>query len=438
MRSGGACFASHSFEMLELIERDRFNLNSHIDEPAWVGPSYLGALLDQVGATSMRAFASELTPALQCETEGYSVFVVRATGTPNPLHTSPADELARTLPSAAAASSGAVESSPVLGNDSEEDADLQAALRASMAQTHIGGSAAEAGPSAGSSRAAGGSASGSGRPPHGTRRARSVELGSDDELRGGLGMGDSGPETDAHVDALAPSRQRARLLPQSLPHASGARNRRRASRARQGRDEQSGASRETAISLESDEDEGASQDGTASAHRSPFLNPVLAGAALDGIEDLDDDDDEIAFHSLENSDEERDAPVPSGPRRDRTYDDEDADLQRALAASMRDAGGFEEDGFAFTGSSRQQQPERTPPPADVDRITKLRAEAKRQEAQAQEDADRKARGLPTRAEEERKAASGSGAEDSSDEEDEPAEVLSPDEIRRRRLARFGA
>lgn len=424
----------------------------------------------------------------------------------NVLTTNTADELAATLPPASQAGSGLSLDAASLGlrpsaigssnnrftasrtGAEDEEADLHAALRASLADTRLSSAEAEAAvpaTPAGSSHLASGSVVAP-PAPRGTRRARSGNSASDEEIA----------ETDAHVDAMAPSRQRQRANnrptasssssfgpavtatrglatgsrgPLFLPSASG--GRRRASRVAAGLEEDdallarsAGASRDDAIPL--DDESGSESDGVQPASsrpsgsnviaiddddddddddeqdesvlaargqpRSPFLNPVM-GASIDS--DVEED-----FLSASSGDEvqEVDSWAPAaaaGPPQDRMYDDEDADLQRALAASMRDAeGGGDWPEFAGFGAQPSQGRERSRTPDDVGRIAKMREEAKRKEREEREEAERIARGeAPSRKETKEKA----GGEDD-DSDDEEAEVLSPEEIRRRRLARFGA
>ncbi|CEH16285.1 Ataxin 3/Josephin [Ceraceosorus bombacis] len=538
-----------------------FNLNSCIDAPAWVGPSYLGALLDQA------------------ESEGYSVFAIVAAedAVGVPLSTSPADEVAQTLPSADvvlasnASSPSAItkqaqglrpnsEGGPSVSSASrdtfEEDAELQAALRASMLDASEGD-----GPASVSVDTA--STSQSPAAPRGTRRNRSINSASEEE--GGV----SQDETDEHVDEIAPSRRRFRaddtlrsssstLLAPTDSAARPSTSNRRPSRAdqkdkaaRQGEtsraaidhDEQElmrameaslgamtgnqqtvaqnftssstgtsasasrptraidiggagvrgnggrrrrargGGGREDPIAIGSDGEEDEEEVIISRSNpRSPFLDPLLAAASRDDedVADLDDDedegdddagplsnperrqlgvgeeeDDEDAFHSLSEGSEgfeEVSASAwararPAGPSTNRTYDDEDADLQRALAASMRDVegGGDDVDWSAFEwqddGGVSTRRQERPSTPEDVGRIRRLREEAKKKAEEEKEDEERRQRGEATRAELAERAAKEAlegakgGKEDDDSEEEE--EQLSPQEMRARRMARFG-
>ncbi|KAK0535300.1 hypothetical protein OC835_002412 [Tilletia horrida] len=170
-----------------------------------------------------------------------------------------------------------------------------------------------------------------------------------------------------------------------------------------------------------------------------------------------------------------------GTHAGRNYDDEDEALQAALAASLADAEapggsgsggghqrrldqstsslpeGYDPDAFeaqadAAAIAAAMRSP--TPPPQDVERIARMREEARRKEQEERERAERRARGEevpsppppPTSAAKKRDAdASDEDDDDDDDEEDEdeegqdsPEEVISAEEMRRRRLARFNA
>ncbi|KAH9961292.1 Josephin-domain-containing protein [Russula dissimulans] len=94
-----------------------FNLNSSRDRPEWVGETYLGILLRQA------------------EADGYSTFVVVPTDSDHPLPQTEADVIAASL--SQSASSGAQYSStsrspPSAAGLEDEDLQLQAALQASL------------------------------------------------------------------------------------------------------------------------------------------------------------------------------------------------------------------------------------------------------------------------------------------------------------------
>lgn len=509
---------SHWFTIRSFTGGYWFNLNSFLEKPSWVGPSYLGALL---GAA---------------ESEGYSVFVaVQAESTRGDFHNSIADECAATLSPASfaggqgaanevtdssaqglkptsAAGVSAMDISKGQGSTAiaDDDADLQAALRASLADADSRMAALSGGESS---------------------RLHSPTIAGQRRTRGGMlrdleiatGASNQDEETDDQVDAIAPSRRRARGLgssatasasssfrgsPYILPTASG--GRRRASRQvseegesasfRLRRQRDAGATLDQAISVDyededgqsnhmgstdisltgdaieiADDDEFEQMQAAASAPRSPFLNPALIRSG--GSTNSDDD-----FHSLSSGDEDAnlgeswvqgdiDVVRRQAMMQNRAYDDEDAQFQAALAASMREAGTqsttqatpgaghtFEDDLAAaswineedsraireaqasFNSMIRQaSNRSNTPPPADVERIARMRAEAKRK---AEEEETARLRGETAAALGQREASPTSkeqGAEEEEqDSSDEDETTLSPEEIRRARLARFNA
>lgn len=459
-------------------------MNSFLEQPSWVGPSYLGALLDAA------------------EREGYSVFVVRAAENSRAVfQSSVADECAATLPHASVEGNGgpvteqglrpklAFTSSSTNTNvkhtgQDDEEADLQAALRASMAGADLGSSS---GTGASSSRV---------QSPTvvGQRRFRGGNSRQEDSFE------EDEEETDAHVDAIAPSRRRARGLgpgegsslvttrgmgvPYILPTASG--GRRRASRLQNDEDERASSSRaarafrrpsgsnQHPISVDDDDDSSSgrlNQEGeeiddvddfeelnmATSAPRSPFLNPALVN--IEGSGNNTDDD----FHSISsgegNLEESWIAADAAAIQRqalinDRSYDDEDAQLQAALAASMRESEGSggsnsipttadwisEEDSKAireaqmasWTTMARQGS-DQGPTPADVAKIARMRAEARQKAEDERMGITSQKVGMDS------STKTGHQQNDDENEDDEDtAPQMSPEEMRRARLARFGA
>ncbi|PWN54167.1 Josephin-domain-containing protein [Violaceomyces palustris] len=539
---------SHWFTIRAFGSKGNFwyNLNSFLPQPSWVGKNYLGSLLHAA------------------ETEGYSVFVVHPSpgSVASALNSSSADEMADTLPPPGTTSSASA-SAPLasqglrpnatsshfasIAGVRDEEAELEAALRASLANSRA--------PPSASSSTSGHWTSTSLTSSAGQRRARS---GS-----GAESVNEEGFETDQDIDSIAPTRQRVKNAvsgPASaavpvfasssssssasspsanvfqavrnsnrnvstppnlvLPQASG--GRRRASRMTGSDDEDeqlrrameaslaasssspsvrtqsisngpnvvrsrrggtitaSGSTLESAIRLDSDEEEtggGARRlrndfnliyndeaDDTieATPSRSPFLNPLAMGAGRE-----DDDVEEIESEIEDDliDDERRDpfsfpgAPEASsliGPTTDRAYDDEDAELQAALAASLGD----ESAAAAFAASASSNSAERrsawesftkserekeSPTPADVDKISKMREEARRKEREERDREERIARGenvSPVAEAGGRDRTKQNGGDDDDDEEEEEEEEegeeqVSPEEMRRRRLARFG-
>ncbi len=250
-----------------------------------------------------------------------------------------------------------------------------------------------------------------------------------------------------------------------------------------------------------DDSFGHTRSAAAATRRSPFLHPAVrrtvqgAGEEDDDvdavelresshsgivIDDDDDDDDAALYAEEEDNDEGMDpfsipnAPEASaliGPRQDRYYDDEDEALQAALAASMGDTSALERlqaRGGSGSGSNAahlrdaQRDPAaaaaarfeaeafRTPPPEDVGRIARMREEARRKEQEEREKEQRRAAGIFSDKEE----AEDDDDEEEDDEDDSPGAgaaqsdlassqaeadaAVTADEMRRRRLARFGA
>ncbi|GAK64632.1 josephin-domain-containing protein [Moesziomyces antarcticus] len=473
---------SHWFTIRSFGSSSKFwyNLNSFLPEPSWIGNNYLGTLLHTA------------------ESEGYSVFVVQASegSAGQGLRESDADQIADHLPPPGAAGSTASSATQALGlrpesnakasssstlntqmannalgdfgfDDDEEDPELQAALRASLAQSPAASKDAPDTPS--------------------RSRVRPVRTATDDDFSGGNG---SMIETDADIDAIAPSRRRhraqmddpvddelRRAMEMSMsssshpsrtssssghraqaassssgPSSSSAANRPLGRRKRRAQERQSGLTQDEAIDLDDSREERGSSDyeelaPASLSHRSPFLSPAMVAANRNNedVEEIMDDDENIP------SDDEHVDPfsVPGapeasaliGPRRDRHYDDEDAELQAALAASLGDteaAARFATANPDYRHPLREEETQAVP--EDVDRISRMREEARRK---AREDEERQQRLARDEVDDESEAQASSSrkeaakaAEDEDDEASE-AEEVSAEEMRRRRLARFG-
>jgi Ataxin-3 len=551
---------SHWFTIRGFTGGYWFNLNSFLEKPSWVGPSYLGALLNAA------------------ESEGYSVFVVaQDENARNDFHSSTADDCAATLPPAdQAGAQGAANEitstttqglKPKLSSPSasksglqDEEADLQAALRASLAEADA---AAAASASITAPTLEQNPSSGMHSPTiAGHRRTRGGGIRDPDVMSASSAGNDvDEEETDDQVDAIAPSRRRVRGLapplasalaasittpsasatasastssrgsPYILPTASG--GRRRASR-QQGEDDEleqgglrrnrasgsgGGTSHDTAIGID-DDDEGDQSVLTARARRagrsnapieildddveddyeqmhavgstprSPFLNPALVRSG--GSTNSDDD-----FHSLSSGEEDADLGESwvqndidmirrQTTMQDRAYDDEDAELQAALAASMRETGSasitealantiqqatnasanrgnFEDDLAAASWINEEDSraireaqasfstnlvrqasngSNKSPPPADVEKIMRLRAEAKKKAEEEElmrsrgEDATVLAENVAASSSTNKKSRSQAEEEDDEDSSDDEPQ-MSPEEMRKARLARFG-
>ncbi|TKY85331.1 hypothetical protein EX895_005493 [Sporisorium graminicola] len=474
---------SHWFTIRSFGTSSKFwyNLNSFLAEPQWIGNNYLGTLLHTA------------------ETEGYSVFVVQASegSAGQGLRESDADQIADHLPPPGAASASAHSSlanqglrpagdstaapttplpsaaTPSFGlGAEEEDAELQAALSASLEQHTL--AAAPDTPS--------------------RSRVRQMRSGSDEGAAGGVDY--SVGETDADIDAIAPSRRRHRAgypdpvdddlrrameaslsssnqpsrtsssvhIPTVAAESSSSAStssRPVGRRKRRAQERQSGLSRDDAIDLDDSRDDLSSDmeelRPASLSHRSPFLSPAMAAANRNNedVEEIVDDDDDEDIPSDDESVNPfsvRGAPEASaviGARQDRHYDDEDAELQAALAASLGDTEAAAR--FAAENPTRGERQRGgvdeeagAAIPDDVDRISKMREEARRKAREEQHRQERLARGEAVEEDKGTSAAAGTsggggggdGGDDEQDEESE-AEEVSAEELRRRRLARFG-
>ncbi|KDN53222.1 Josephin-domain-containing protein [Tilletiaria anomala UBC 951] len=487
-------FESHWFTIRSFGPRAKywFNLNSFFKKPQYVGNFYLSELL--------RA----------AENERYSVFAIRPADDSvgeQSFYVSQADEVADAIPPEMASSSKpsgdpsaqglhpATEQIDLTGDD--DDAELQAALQASLrdipadseestsatrARQH--NSAVDASrtsalrTSASSSRS--GSRSGTASPHTPANRAGQPSASGGRRRKAHRGDA-AGEDAMRGSNAVAPNSSISRLPRRGqnsfLTHSTS-----------------STGTLGIPNALEVDENIG---DGTfqviaSSSRRSPFLHPALRGT----IEGAEADDEEVdllhsssapsrppmrhavapvidvdAFDDDNDLDELlpgdnasidpfkiRGAPEASaliGPARDRVYDDEDAALQAALAASMGDTsalerlqagrggGGDRDVAHARATAAAVIEAYHTPAPDDVERISRMRAEARAKEQLERERAERRVRGEVSPVKESASTAkcktTGEEGEGESDEEEEAEEVeqISPEEIRRRRLARFG-
>lgn len=412
-----------------------FNLNSFLDEPSWVGAGYLGALLDQ------------------SQTEGYSVFVVRPLEESEGAGRSAVLSQFRSTPADQAADGGGGGGGRGAG-DLDEDDELQRAIAASMAGVAGGAEASMTTPAR-------------------SRRKQSRQ-GSASASAGARGSG-----SGTHLRA-AGGRARAR------------------------------GTQDDAIDIDDGDFDDDASAHASSSRRSPFLNPTVRDQLLQPLDDDDDDEldlndggggtltgrhaattsrsDAIEIGSSDHDDDDEIDVAGSASAyramhamRDRDYDDEDAQLQRALAASLAGQDGGDSNGDYDEGglygdaeeqarileqirnsraaadtSSSSLRRSRSPTPADVGRIAKMREEAKRKERQERERAERHERGefTPEPAAPASKRPDGDDDDSSDDDEDDdnvktasasaaaaeptaqPAAVTQ-DEIRRLRLARFG-
>ncbi|KAG8730035.1 hypothetical protein FRC11_007516 [Ceratobasidium sp. 423] len=380
-----------------------FNLNSFLESPEWVGNTYLSMVLQQA------------------EKEGYSVFAVRPLDSSNPEHTLPetqADLLAETLDagdfqgqvqriSTRRTQLGSSNAIMAAGSSSRpagfetEDMELQRALQASIEAGYGGGSIYEFPdePPASSSRLS--------VPPV---RASSLGLGYGGDSgppsrRTPIPEADDPPTPTFGDDPVAASAARARLRLEQMQREQAA--------ALQGL----GGGYET-VEL----------DPAAAARRREAQERVRRAREEEEEQVRQAMEESLRTHqqsSDEDSPERYDTP-PTIPGRfaaeNRSYDDEDAELQAALRASL-------ESHAASSSAPAPVAPSapaaRAPAPAAV-RAPSVPA-AKPVEDDEDEDED----------EEEEEEEEEQTPAPSSPEVPAKAEVADPDELRRRRLARFG-
>lgn len=483
-----------------------------------MGSGYLGALLDQA------------------QREGYSVFVARPTNEDdisqaaliNQFRGSPADQAA----------------DKAAGAGDSEDAEMMQAIQASLASSSNEGSSSGSRPNTGgaaqpfstpsgsrttSARASASSGSGQGAEGKRKKSRRQTDEGIEEAIRASLGNG-----------GAAGSSSRAGASKESAIELNDSQDAGVSGSARGGQ-----ASRSPFLNpalrdqlVEGIDDDGEDfmelpsaavgpsntlatpgNPGAASRHGGPQVPgaparqrpsgdrnaPIEIGDSIDDDDDDDDDyefADDSALAARDRREEELHrqftaAAQAYGTMRDaRDYDDEDAELQRALAASMADSGasgsatagalgagadhvlgedwmsredaaeqarifeeiaargrnGNNENGGSGGASGSAGWGRRSPTPADVGRIAKMREEARRKEREEREREERHQRGEFTPEPEPVKAKKADDDDSDDDDEDDeeeqggsgkgeaaapPEAALSPEELRKMRLARFG-
>ncbi|KAI0266700.1 Josephin-domain-containing protein [Gloeopeniophorella convolvens] len=353
-----------------------FNLNSFLDQPEWVSKTYLGMVLQQA------------------EAEGYSVFVVLPTDPDHPLPQSEADVVATTLPEPTSSSLQHLSTArtprapPGLEN---EDFELQAALQASL------------------------------RGDAGQDQGAHVKVPSWATAASGSSSSSAAmPLTSRSPPLIPPPSTRPADQPMADPvAASMARNRAMLEQMRQ---EQEAALREQYL------DEAARFDPIAGPHtRDDDEDEQLRRAIAEsetlihrqGHVDADEDISRPATdHEAASADEWSHEPALG----DRVYDDEDAELQAALRASLETV----PPGFRLPDTPPRAFPQPpAPPTASAAQLPHASSAATREDDDGEldyEDND-----VDT-----------SVAETESDAHTPvPEEDLSVEEMRRRRLARFG-
>ncbi|KIJ67798.1 hypothetical protein HYDPIDRAFT_179943 [Hydnomerulius pinastri MD-312] len=369
-----------------------FNLDSSNPSPQWIGKTYLGMFLQQA------------------EQEGYSVFVVTTIDpdAPHPLPRTDADDLASTLPEPSSASAASTSRSQALSSEpgfEDEDMELQAALQASLMGGSSGGGESSTGsfnvpgsyppPLIPAARTFPGFPRGSSAaPPSNQTRAVGPSIPPNQD-----------PYGNADVDPVAASMERNRVIMERMR-------------------------RQQEMALREQYEEEAERFSSAQRQPPAPQPPQRRGADDDDEDELfrrameeslaerlargDDDDVE----GLEPDDEEGYEPLPLEAMRppahsmQRVYDDDDAELQAALKASLETV----PPGFTLP-------PSPLPPPAQ--RLTNpLPSSASANTIQPTDESD---------AEMESEVDGSSLAASEAPRE----EQVSVDEMRRRRLARFG-
>ncbi|CAE7204876.1 unnamed protein product, partial [Rhizoctonia solani] len=377
-----------------------FNLNSFLESPEWVGNTYLGMVLQQA------------------EKEGYSVFVVRPVDPSNPENMLPeteADLIAETLdpgdfggqvqristtrtqsgPSNAITGAGSSSAPTGLEN---EDMELQRALQASIAAGYGGGSVYEfsdepaASTSAPSVRAAplGLGYGGDSGPP-----SRRTPVPADDP-----------PTPRFEDDPVAASAARARLRLEQMQREQAA--------AMQGLGGLGGGYETVELDPAAASRRREAQDRVRRAREEEEEQVRQAMEASLRAHEQDEDDDNSSRYAT--------PPVPGGfGVGNRNYDDEDAELQAALRASL--------ESHAASSATPAAVP-RPAPGAPVPAPAAVRAPSAT--APSAPPAPK-----PSEEDEEDEEEEEQAPAPPSPEVEVKAEVADPDELRRRRLARFG-
>lgn len=323
--------------------------------------------------------AVRFSSLIQAEQEGYSVFVVEHDPGAGPL-----DNIADDM---ADSGTQGTEEAPISISD-DDDPELQEALRLSREEY---------------SNQAGNDAQSLVRRPliQTPRRRRVREPSSGSE------------ELDAHVDAIAPSRHRLRndstsSIIESLP-ASGRRSQRRSQQRtdqdtetdtpgmRPGRSRRNSRRHSSSDILDDEE--------SPSVRQSPFLTAVATSSLLN--EDVQE---------IEESSDSDIEEVHAPPK----LDDDDEQLQAVIAASLGQP--YKVSDRILSHTQREfHRPDPAPVPADVERIRRMREAAQ----------------SPTEPTPEPPAPKPAQTDDSEDESEAEQTVVSPEEMRRLRLARFG-
>ncbi|KAG6333336.1 hypothetical protein ID866_5753 [Astraeus odoratus] len=353
-----------------------FNLDSSEREPRWIGKTYLDLFLQQA------------------EQDGYSVFAVTPAHSGSDLPRTQADEVAASLPeslSTRSTSSSVLQTSSSEIGLEDEDMDLQAALQASLAgyTSHHTSTISQFRDRHTSVYP----------PPHvsadrdfpGIRRTSTVPMSSSSQIHpsGSSRPPNQDPYGHADVDPVTASIERNRIIMERM-------RREQEMALREQYEEEVAAfgsarqRRQQGTMEEDDEEEHIRRAIEASLRNAPRTGEPEVNI-VEGSDDEDDDDDY--------------QPTPPAEPTHRVYDDDDAALQAALRASLETV----PPGFILPPSPRPRPVQRCidlPPVAPSEREVEMASDAGDDASHTESDASKE-------------------------------EELSVEEIRRRRLARFG-
>lgn len=382
-----------------------FNLNSTLDRPEWISKLYLGMFLQQAETegTSVSPCQCIRTRTQHFFCAGYSIFVVlqRDPAAPLALPRTEADEIAMAIPESSGTRAAPAAHTGIEGLE-DEDMELQAALQASL----MGGAAAY------------------GLPQHGYPAP--VSASSTDPIFGSR-SGAHTPVQRHGYGVLAPPHGYEDedeelddpVIPDFVPGVPG-------SAAHDGDPLAASRARSEAyMARVLREQEAALRDSYAEeaarieAGGAPRRN---ARAEQEEAELLRAIEESRAMHeALGDAPPPTAEPEPPRPARplqaDRVYDDEDAELQAALRASLETL----PEGFRIPSTPPRGAPPPLPPASTRPVPSQSQPQPRPQAPQAEDD------GFETESEADTEASASAA----------PEPQLSMDEIRRRRLAKFG-
>ncbi|KAF9241602.1 Josephin-domain-containing protein [Melanogaster broomeanus] len=342
-----------------------FNLDSSQPSPQWIGKTYLGMFLQQA------------------EQDGYSVFVIVPIdpGAPLSLPRTDADDLASTLPEPSSAPSASGSQSHAVSTEAgfeDEDMDLQAALQASLMRGVASGGASDSTAPASESR---------------SRRRGPPSIPPNQD-----------PHGNADVDPVTASIERNRIIMERM-------RREQEMALREQYDQEIAQFDETENRPSVPQRQGAHVDDEDQFLRRAMEESLTEHRTRGGDDNLDieiidpdDDDDDEDYHPAPTA-------LPAARMMERVYDDDDAELQAALKASLETL----PPGFTMPHSPQPPPPRRLtnplPPISPVGVSRSMSRSTEDSEAETETHAEEATR--------------------------EASEEVSVEEMRRRRLAKFG-